>query len=286
MGSGNMKEIRRRIKSVESTMQITKAMELVASSKLRKAKERALKIRPFFESLYEVMTDIVENNRDFSCVYTSKREVKNSLYIVIAGDRGLAGGFNSNLFKFAKKEMQGKNCIIIPIGKKSCEFFSRQKANVVAEFSNIGELVSVNQAGDIAKIVVDIYKNEEIDEVFVAYTMFISPLNQQPQILDILPLTLDSYKENISKSKELMIYEPSIEVVFENIVPQYITGIILGAIIESYAAEQGARRIAMESATDNGKEVLDTLSLNYNRARQSAITQEIAEIVSGANAAK
>lgn len=282
MGNSNMKYIRRSIKSVESTMQITKAMELVASSKLRKAKEKVEKMRPFFSLLYSAMNDIVLNNNDLSTEYTKKRKINKSMYIIIAGDRGLAGGFNSNLFKFAESQINGKNCDIIAIGKKTVEYFSRKNYNIVAEFSYIAEDVSTNDASDISKIITDKYKKFDVDEVFIIYTFSKTPLSQDPKILDILPLNID-VKENKKKARELVIYEPSAEIVFEKIVPQYITGLLLGAIIESYASEQGARRIAMETANDNGKEMLGTLSLYYNRARQALITQEISEIVAGSN---
>lgn len=282
MAGGSMKDIKRRIKSIESTGQITKAMELVASSKLRHAKERAIAAAPFFDELYKTICDISSYNSDFSSIYVQPREVKNSLFIVIAGDRGLAGGYNSNLFKLANKAMLGKQAKVIAIGKKAVDHYD--KAGIlVAGFAGIAEDLDQLRVGRISDVVIQMYKSGEIDEVFIYYTEFISALSQEPLALKVLPLA------DISEGttdRVYVEYEPSPSEVFDRIVPSYVSGIIFGAVVESYASEQGARRTAMESANDNAKDMIDKLSLSYNRARQAAITQEISEIVSGAGSAK
>lgn len=276
-----MKDIKRRIKSVESTGQITKAMELVASSKLKKAKERAEQASPFFDTLYRTISDIAAMNTEDVSVYTKKREVKASLFIVIAGDRGLAGGYNNNIFKLADAAMEGKNPKIIAIGKKACDRYEKT-GNVVQGFAGVAEELDKIRVDRIANLVVSLFKEDKVQEVFIYYTQFVSALSQQPLELRVLPL------ENLGgekpKQTEQVTYEPSPQAVFDSIVPDYISGVLFGAVLESYASEQGARRTAMESANDNAEEMIGNLSLKYNRARQAAITQEISEIVSGAGA--
>lgn len=280
-----MKDIRRRIKSVESTMQITKAMELVASSKLRKAKERAEASRPYFNLLYQTVSQIGYENTDFTSVYTQKREPKHSLYVVIAGDRGLAGGYNANIFKLAHAEAQGKDASVIAIGKKACERYGHAEYRMTGAFPDIAEDIDISTVSEIAQLVLEQYRSGAADEVYLLFTQFVSALTQTPTALKILPLSFEG-GEDLPGRREQVIYEPSAEAVFDRLVPEYIAGMILGAVVESYASEQGARRTAMESATDNAQEMISDLSLRYNRARQSAITQEITEIVSGAQSAQ
>ena len=287
MASGNMKSIKRRIKSVESTLQITKAMEVVSSSKLRKAKEKADKARPFFDTLYETMCEIQSENPGFLSPFTNNREVKSVMLIVIAGDRGLAGGFNSNINKLAEtrlKELEESGCktSLITIGKKAGEYFTKRNYNVVKSYVNVGEDLKIHHAASIADDIVAPYLNGDIDRVELFNTEFISQLVQQPQSLPILPVEIKQTQEK--KLREIPIFEPSPEAVFNAIVPKYISGIIYGAVVDSFAAEQAARRTAMENASDNANEMISHLSLVYNRARQASITQEITEIVGGSAA--
>ncbi len=276
-----MKDIKRRIKSVGSTRQITKAMELVASSKLRKAKQRAEQGRPYFIELYRSMCEIASANNDFSTVFTQKREVKNRLFIVIAGDRGLAGGYNSNMLKMAvaAHENDAVKPKIIAIGKKSIEFFSKRGYDIVGSFPNVAEDIKPTMAYDIANIAVDMFRSGEVDDVQLFYTTFVSSLTQEPQQMAVLPMATQKL-ENYGT----MDYDPSPEAVFDRIVPRFTASLLQCAIVEAYASEQGARRTAMESATDNADEMIASLSLLYNRARQASITQELTEIVGGANA--
>lgn len=276
-----MKAIKRRIKSVGSTRQITKAMQLVASSKLRKAKARAEQARPYFNELYKTMCEIASANTDFSTIYTVKREVKHRLYIVIAGDRGLAGGYNSNILKMATTAHanDAEKPKIIAIGKKAVEYFSKRDYDMVASYANIAEEIKPNTAQDIANLAIDLFAAGEVDEVSVFYTMFVSSISQQPQSMKVLPMEtveLDDYG--------VMTYDPSPEAVFNRIVPKFTASLLQCAVVESYASEQGARRTAMENATDNADTMTENLSLMYNRARQSSITTEIIDIVSGASA--
>jgi F-type H+-transporting ATPase subunit gamma len=276
-----MKDIKRRIKSVGSTRQITKAMELVSSSKLRKAKLRAEQARPYFNELYKSMCEIASANTDFSTIFTVKREVKHKLFIVIAGDRGLAGGYNSNVLKLAQNAHAGdsEKPKIIAIGKKSIEFFSKRDYDIVASYPGIAENIKPNQAQDIADIAIELFRSGEVDKVEIFFTMFVSSITQEAQQMTILPMETQ-HMENYGT----MTYDPSPEAVFNRIVPKFSASLIQCAIVEAYASEQGARRTAMENATDNADAMTESLSLLYNRARQASITTEIIDIVSGASA--
>ncbi len=276
-----MKDIKRRIKSVGSTRQITKAMELVSSSKLRKAKMRAEQARPYFNELYKSLCEIASANTDLSTVFTVKREVKHRLFIVIAGDRGLAGGYNSNILKLAASAHAGdaEKPKIIAIGKKSIEYFDKREYDIVASYANIAENIKPNLAQDIADIAIEMFRKGEVDDVQIFYTMFVSPITQEAQQMAILPMEtvkLENYGT--------MNYDPSPEAVFNRIVPRFTASLIQCAVVEAYASEQGARRTAMENATDNADAMNESLSLLYNRARQASITTELIDIVSGASA--
>ncbi len=276
-----MKAIKRRIRSVGSTRQITKAMELVASSKLRKAKTRAEQARPYFNELYKTMCEIASANTDFSTIYTVKREVKHKLFIVVAGDRGLAGGYNSNVLKAAAAAHKDDAELpkIITIGKKAGEYFAKRDYEVVASYANIAEDIKPNTAQDIADIAIKMFADGEVDEVHVFYTMFVSSMSQQPESMRVLPMDTVQLEDYGT-----MEYDPSPEAVFNRIVPRFTASLIQCAVVESYASEQGARRTAMENATDNADAMTESLSLLYNRARQASITTEIIDIVSGASA--
>jgi len=284
-----MKVIKRRIKSVESTMQITKAMELVASSKLKKAREKADRARPYFKALYETMREIQIENSAFFSLYTNKsREVKTALLIVAAGDRGLAGGFNSNILKLADarlKELKskGRKVKIIAIGKKSAEYFAKRGDDIVDSYINVAEGFKINQAARLSDIIVKFYIRGDIDSVELFHNAYVNPLVQEPKRILVLPLeTVKAEAHEKTAVRELPVYEPSAETVFNLIVPKYIAGMIFGAVVDGFAAEQAARRNAMEAASDNAEEMISDLSLMYNRARQASITQEITEIIGGA----
>jgi len=286
----NLKDIKRRMHSVESTMQITKAMELVASSKFRKAKDRAETAEPFFNATYKLMAEIAAEDPYFNSQYVHVRSSQGAvLLIVIAGDRGLAGGFNSNVLKMAQARIdeiraEGGNPIVMPIGQKAVDYFRRTGEKLLQTYDHIAEHASIYLAMDMAEMVLDTYaRHSSLYSVELMYTNYISPLVQEALHLPLIPLKglAGSHPRRCAVE-----YEPSPEAVFDALVPQYLSGLLYGAIVESFAAEQAARRTAMENATDNAEEMIDTLSLQYNRARQGAITQELTEIVGGANAQK
>ncbi|WP_294483315.1 ATP synthase F1 subunit gamma [uncultured Ruminococcus sp.] len=277
----NMKDVKRRIKSVESTMQITKAMQLVASSKMRKAKERAEAVHPFFEGVFQVMADI-SRDHEFTSVFTKKKFKNSVLLIVIAGDRGLAGGFNSNVLKLAKAKADaitesGGEAMIMAIGKKAVEYFEKREYKLIDGFPQIAEGIELLDAMMIANKVIEKFKLGDFDAVELVYTTFVSVMTQEPQHLRILPVENLEY---LGKKHPMTIYDPSPEEVFDSLIPEYMGGMLYSAIVDSFASEQAARRTAMESASDNANEMIDKLSLLYNRARQAQITQEITEISS------
>ena len=267
---------------MESTKQITKAMEMVAASKLRKAQARVLNSRPYFEILYDTITDIVDCNREFASPYLIPRPVKKTAFIVIAGDRGLAGGYNSNVLKLAYAQMEGKDTVVLPIGKKAVDFFrSRGIPALTESYAEAGE-VSIGDCFSIAKQLSKAYLSGELDEIHVAYTNFVSVLTQTPATLRLLPLLRQ--QTNGPERQSDIVYEPDSVEVFDAIVPEYLGGILYGALCESQAAEQAARRTAMDAATQNADDMIASLSLKFNQARQAAITQEITEIVAGSQA--
>lgn len=279
-----MKEIKTRIKSVESTKQITKAMELVSSSKFRKAKEKAETSRPYFNTLYGTVQDIAKNANGSKNEFLEERKVNNICYIVIAGDRGLAGGYNSNVFKSVMSHNKLGKAKVVSVGKKAKEFLTKRNYELIDSIETVEDAL-YEDASRVANKVMEAYKNGEVDEVNLVYTEFVSALTQEPKLIKLLPLTVDKNKEE-KKSRVTVQYLPSASSVLGYVLPKYIAGSIHGAIAESYASEQAARRTAMESATDNANEMISKLELSYNRARQAAVTQEISEIVGGASAAQ
>ena len=282
MAGGSMKDIKLRIKSVESTMQITKAMELVASSKLRKARERVDRARPYFLALHDTLKDIASNNTDFSSIYLVERPVNKTGYVLIAGDRGLAGGYNHNMFKMFEEHSLGKNACVIPVGKKAVEFCKRKNIEIITEDYAMVEDVRVSTCVEIGSILSDMFKKGEVDEVYIGFTTFVSMLSQRPDMLKVLPIVKEDNTTENSGPRSVTSYEPDMETLFDLIVPQYTSGLVWGAVTESWASELAARRTAMDSASKNAEDMVSRLSLQYNRARQAAITQEITEIVAGA----
>ena len=271
----SMKAIKNRIKSVENTRQITKAMQLVATSKMKKAKDRIEASRPYFEILSKALDDIASSAKDFSSPFTNAEKEGKACHIVIAGDRGLAGGYNNNLFKSIK---YNDGDIILPIGKKVLEYFSKREVSFFTTEYQIAADVSISDCNGIGQVLTDAFEKGEFTSIDIYYTGFVNIISQVPASKKILPI---APTEDAGQKKSLIEYDPSPAAVYGKIVPHYISGIVWGAVCESIASELSARRMAMENATDNAGEIIDNLSLTYNRARQAAITQEITEIVAG-----
>ena len=282
MAGVSTKDIKNRIRSMESTKQITKAMEMVAASKLRQAQNRITASRPYFEILSNTISDIVAANTDFDSPYLHQRTGDRVLFVVIAGDRGLAGGYNSNVIKLASAGMEGKSASVLPIGKKAVDYFrSKGYPLLLTDYAEAAD-VGIGDCFSIARVLSKAYLSGQFDEVHIAYTNFVSVLSQTPVTRQLLPLIPQEREQ--TGNRMLTLYEPDPEAVFASIVPEYLGGIVYGALCESRCAEQAARRTAMDSATSNAEDMIADLSLKYNRARQAAITQEITEIVAGAEA--
>ena len=281
MAGVSMKAIKLRIKSMESTKQITKAMEMVASSKLRRAQERIQNSRPYFEILFDTLNTIALNTENFASPFLEERQIRKTCYVVIAGDRGLAGGYNHNVLNMAWSMMQDKPSCVIPIGRKTLEFFRRRGTEIVTDQYAEAAEVHVGDCFTISKLLTKGFQEGEYDEIYVVYTNFVSMLSQAPAMLKLLPLEHIPHEDE-KASNCLTLYEPDSESVFEAIIPEYLAGLIYGTLCESVTSEQGARRTAMDAATKNAEDMIADLSLKYNRARQGAITQEITEIVAGA----
>lgn len=283
MAGVSMKGIKLRIHSMESTRQITRAMEMVASSKLHRAQERVLQSRPYFETLYRTLSEIAASTKDFSSPFLVPREIKKVCYVTIAGDRGLAGGYNSNVLKLVMQGLSKQEGAAIPIGKKAGEYFRHHEVEVLSDAWQSAETVTVSSCFTLAKKLAEKYRTGELDAVYLAFTHWNTILSQEAGVLKLLPLDVPiGGDKGVKKVRGDVLYEPGCEGVFNAIIPEYLGGVIYGALCESLTSELSARRMAMDSATQNAEDMIDDLSLQYNRARQGAITRELTEIVAGA----
>ncbi len=280
MGGASMNDIKARMKSVQSTMQITKAMELVATSKLRRAKERAEMTRPYCKALEGAIKSLSSSSEISSSVWLTSPEGGRTLYVVIAGDRGLAGGYNSNIFKLVNALSANKDALLLPIGKKASEYYKRHNTDAVIGSEELLSEVGVGDALSLGEIITSGYLNGEFSSAVLVYTEFTSMMSQTPLCKTLLPLKITPDKQNVGEP----LIEEEAEEMLRKIIPQYLGGLIWSSVCEAGAAEQGARRNSMNSANKNATEMIDKLMLGYNRARQAQITQEITEIVSGAEA--
>ena len=288
MASNNMQDIKRRIKSVTSTEHITSAMKLVSAAKLRRAKATFEKTTEYFHYITESIEDIFNNINDVPQQYlVGNSEAKTTCYILITSNRGLCGGFNSNVIKQAQalfKEDDEKP-LIIAVGSKGKEYFEKRGYDIYSEYLAPPEDISFLQTKQISNPVIDMYNSGKIDKVVLIYTSFKNSMEQEVKYETLLPFDIENDPEVIKHEKQVE-YEPSVEAVFNYLVPKYVEIKVYGAIVESATCEHAARRMAMENATDSAREMLDSLSLFYNRARQAAITDEIIEIVAGSEAQK
>lgn len=277
MAGASMNDIKSRMKSVRSTMQITKAMELVATSKLRRAKEKAESSRPYYDMLGKTVKSIAAALDGGASPYFTEREGK-TLFIVIAGDRGLAGGYNANIFRTAEALSKNADAIYLPVGKKALEYYKHRNKELLTDEFSLASEVGVGAAMRMGAAVAEAFTAGRFTKVTLVFTKFISMISQLPVYEELLPFS----REDGEKVDPLI--EEDLEEALTKLVPNYIGGIIYAAVSESGAAEQGARRSAMNSANKNAEEMIGTLMLKYNRARQAVITQEITEIVSGSEA--
>ena len=279
MAGASMKDIKLRIKSVESTMQITKAMQLVATSKLRRAKERMENSKPYTLIAQQAVAAAAASCDDVTVPFVTPRPVKRRCYVVIAGDRGLAGGYNANIFKGIAAHAEGVDYCVLPMGRKAVERFQRYGVESISNDFTRVEGMTVGSCYKLAEMLIEGYKAERFDELWLVYTSFLSMMSQEVRIDQLLPISKPEKTEAISAST---IYELSAAETLEMIMPDFLAGRLYSALCDSFASEVSARRTAMDSATKNAGEMIADLTLKYNRARQGAITQEITEIVAGA----
>ena len=283
MAGASMNDIRARMKSVQSTMQITKAMELGATSKLRRQKERAERERPYGEALLEAIRELSSSSDVRGSVFCESGDGGSVLKIVIAGDRGLAGGYNQSAFKLAEYGDSEESVIFCPIGKKALERYRARGYEIYTDSLPIAGEVGVGDLLALGEIIVRDFAEGKLSRVELVYTKFKSMISQVPEAVTLLPLPKsEEPREKTYRGEPLIEEEP--DELLSRILPEYIGGLIHSALSESLASESGARRTAMNAANKNAEEMIDSLMLRYNRARQSIITQEITEIVSGAEA--
>ena len=287
MASG--KEIRNKIKSVESTRKITKAMEMVAASKMRKAQDRMRAARPYGDKIRRMAGNLSQALTEYTHPFLEQRdEVKAVGLIAVTSDKGLCGGLNTNLLRLALSRMkewdsEGKKLQVTAVGNRGLGFMMRAGANVVSQVVALGDTPHLERLIGPAKVQLDAYVNGEIDVLYIAYTRFINTMKQEPIIEQLLPLSGELVGSN-TRNRWDYIYEPDPKTVIDDLLLRYVEAILYQAVAENMASEQSARMVAMKSASDNAQNVIGELKLVYNKARQAAITQELSEIVSGAAA--
>lgn len=278
----SMGDIKHSIHSISETEQITRAMHLISTSKMRKAISRFEANHLYFERVQSSIKDILQHTHGLSHPYIGESNGKRAAYIVIAADKGLCGGYNHNVLNLAYEYMQKSDeRYILTIGQEARAFFDRRKYMVDVEFLHVSQNPTLSSARNITSDLLELYESGIMDEVYIVYTHFISVLRQEPKVLKLLPLSMSNLmgvETGTNYTAELN-YHPSPKEVFDVLVPQYIIGLVYGCLVHSYACEQCARMTAMESATNNAEEMIEKLTKDYNRARQQAITKEISEIM-------
>ena len=289
----SMRDIKRRKESVQSTGQITKAMKLVSSVKLQKAKLGAEVSKPYFDTMYETVADMIAKSGQMSHPFLQKSKSDKKAVIVITSNRGLAGGYNSNVVKLVTHDERftTDNTIIYAVGLKGRESLEKNGYNIAKDYSEAINEPLYSDATEIGKELLSQFEKGEIGEIYLAYTIFKNTVVQIPTMMKLLPIDAEdivSEQEDISEDPldkiTLMNYEPEAEEALDAIIPKYINSLIYGGLVESHASENGARMQAMDSATSNAEDMISDLSLRYNRARQASITQELTEIIAGASA--
>ncbi len=284
------KEIRTQIGSIRNTQKITRAMEMVAAAKMRKAQDRMLASRPYAEKMRQVIGHLALAHPEQKHPFMQKREVKAVGYIIIYSDRGLCGGLNNNLFRMLVKQVkalqeEGKALKYCLVGNKAVAFFSRVGGDVMAQATHLGDVIHIEDLVGTVKVMLDAYLDGQVDEIRIAYNRFVNTMTQDPTVEQLVPLPEPEAEEREKlKHHWDYIYEPDAREVLEDLLGRYVESLVYQAVVENGACEQSARMVAMKAASDNAGNLIDELELVYNKARQAAITQEISEIVSGAAA--
>ena len=288
----SMKEIRGKIKSVQNTRKITKAMEMVAASKMRKAQERMRAARPYADKVRNIAAHMSGANSEYQHPFLIERPLQNVGLIMVTTDKGLCGGMNTNVLRAATAQMKewtdlGKKVQTTAIGNKGLGFLNRIGANVVSESTHIGDVPHMDELIGAVKVQIDAYLAGEIDAVYLAYTQFVNTMKQEPVVMQLIPLPKSSLTQSEEEKRAYSwdyLYEPSPEAVVEELLVRYIEALVYQSVAENIASEQSARMVAMKAASDNAKNVIGELQLVYNKSRQAAITKELSEIVGGAAA--
>ena len=288
----SMKEIRGKIKSVQNTRKITKAMEMVAASKMRKAQERMRAARPYADKVRNIAAHMSGANSEYQHPFLIERPLQNVGLIMVTTDKGLCGGMNTNVLRAATAQMKewtdsGKKVQTTAIGTKGLGFLNRIGANVVSESTHIGDVPHMDELIGAVKVQIDAYLAGEIDAVYLAYTQFVNTMKQEPVVMQLIPLPKSSLTQSEEEKRAYSwdyLYEPSPEAVVEELLVRYIEALVYQSVAENIASEQSARMVAMKAASDNAKNVIGELQLVYNKSRQAAITKELSEIVGGAAA--
>jgi len=281
------KEIRVKINSIKSTRKITRAMEMVAASKMRKAQERMQASRPYTEKMRNVVAHLAHAHPEYKHPYLLEREVRRVGFIIISSDRGLCGGLNNNMFKVVVGKMKewhdkGVEIDLCTIGAKASAFFTRLKGNIIAKTSHLGDTPEIAELIGVVKVMLDAYDEGKLDRLYVVYNDFVNTMTQKPVVDQLLPIQAEQ-SEELAHHWDYM-YEPEAREVLNALLTRYIESLVYQGVVENLSCEQAARMVAMKSASDNAGELIDDLQLVYNKARQAAITQEISEIVGGAAA--
>ncbi len=285
----SMRDIKRRKSSIQSTQQITKAMKLVSTVKLQRTKQRAEQSKTYFEAMYKTVTSMLSKTGGLNHPYLKASTSEKKAVIVITSNRGLAGGYNSNVTKLITKgEFKKEDLVLYTIGKKGNETFRRMGYNIAWDNTEMIEEPKYDDAMKLSKEILTGFSNGEFGEIYLAYTAFKNTISHEPTLIKLLPYEVDENEDNSDKQENddnvLMNFEPEDEEALNMINPKYVTSLIFVGMVEAAASENGARMQAMDSATSNAEEMISSLSLMYNRARQGSITQELTEIVAGANA--
>ncbi|MCS5709719.1 F0F1 ATP synthase subunit gamma [Candidatus Berkiella cookevillensis] len=286
------KEIRTKIKSIKSTQKITRAMEMVAASKMRKAQQRMNEARPYAEKIATVISHVAHSQPEYRHPYMISREEKNVGIILLSSDRGLCGGLNANMFRYLLQECErfekeGKKVSFCAIGSKAEGFLKRFKVPILASASKIGDHPEIADVIGPVGAMLKSYDDRKLDSLYIYHNQFLNTMSQKPVIKKVLPIVPDNVNFNVEPSKSKFwdyIYEPDAKELLDLLLTRFLESQVYHAIVENFACEQSARMIAMKSASENAGELIDSLQLVYNKARQSAITQELSEIVSGAAA--
>jgi len=282
------REIKTKIKSVQNTRKVTRALEMVSASKIRKAQERMKASRPYARAMKQVIGHLAQANSEFQHPYLVERDqIKRVGYIIVSSDRGLAGGLNNNLFRkllgeIRTQQEQGIEVDVVTIGQKASVFFRRIKVEMLATVTHLGDQPHVEQLIGVIKVMLDAYSSGKVDKVFLVYNDFVNTMTQRAAFDQLLPLPESD--TTIAHHDWDYIYEPDAQTVLEHVLTRYVESLVYQAVMENVASEHAARMVAMKAASDNANKLIDTLNLVYNKARQAAITQEISEIVGGAAA--